>query len=58
MKKNSIYIGCHWFTNKTEIDKKKSFYGLQKTDNKLNGLEKHQKLIESYIKLHQHRQRS
>ena len=40
------------------VDKKKSFYGLQKTDNKLNGLEKHQKLIESYIKLHQHRQRS
>lgn len=40
------------------VDKKKNFYGLQKTDNKLNGLEKHQKLIESYIKLHQHRQRS
>ena len=40
------------------VDKKKNFYGLQKTDNRLNGLEKHQKLIESYIKLHQHRQRS
>ena len=40
------------------VDKKKNFYELQKTDNKLNGLEKHQKLIESYIKLHQHRQRS
>ena len=40
------------------VDKKKNFYGLQKTDNRLNGLEKHQKLIKSYIKLHQHRQRS
>ncbi|MEE3078251.1 MAG: OsmC domain/YcaO domain-containing protein, partial [Bdellovibrionota bacterium] len=40
------------------VDRKKNFYGLQKTDNRLNGLEKHQKLIESYIKLHQHRQRS
>jgi len=38
MKKNSIYIGCHWFTNKTDIDKKKSFSIDKFTKTNLTGI--------------------